>query len=103
MLLRKGKSISIVHDFEFRKLLNSGRPARVTDQVVGEPVQWLNAPSEAQFRSIAKLTGPVDREHTAHGRVEQGYLRQSYSAERTGLRIRCAGEAFQLPFLWLLI
>jgi hypothetical protein len=74
-LLRRGKPISVVHDFEFRNLLESGRPARVADRVAGEPVRWLIAPSKRQFRSVAELGGPLDREYSARGRVEQSYLR----------------------------
>jgi hypothetical protein len=37
-LIREGEPISLVHESEFRKLLEEGRPARVADQTAGEQV-----------------------------------------------------------------
>lgn len=74
-LVRKGQSISLVHDSEFRKLLAGGRPARIADRIAGDPVQWLAMPTKRRFNRAASISGPLDREHTVLGRVEQSYLR----------------------------
>ena len=75
-LIRRGQSISVVHDFEFKKLVDGRGWAKVLDRVGGQPIEWLIPPLQRQFKNIAKLNGPLDREHTAKGRVEQGYLRR---------------------------
>ena len=80
-LLRKGRRIVVVHDFEFRKLVENGRPARASDRISGQPVEWLKAPNVRQFENVAVLSGPLNRESTAHGRVEQGYLRRRLFGE----------------------
>jgi hypothetical protein len=74
-LIRKGTSISIVQDFEFRKLLEKGHRAHVDDRVAGEPVEWVVAATKRQFEAIARIPGDLDREHTVRGRLEQSYLR----------------------------
>jgi hypothetical protein len=74
-LIRQGASISLILDSEFRKLVDKGRPARVADRIAGEPVEWLATPTRRQFERAASIKGPLDREHTALGRVEQSYLR----------------------------
>ena len=79
--LRMGHRIVVVHDFEFRKLVENGRPARASDRISGQPVEWLKAPNVRQFENVAVLSGPLNRESTAHGRVEQGYLRRRLFGE----------------------
>jgi hypothetical protein len=74
-LIRRGHEIRLVHDFEFRKLLEDGRHARVSDYIAGQPVQWLQHVSKKKFEQTAVLKGPLDREHSVKGRLEQGYLR----------------------------
>jgi hypothetical protein len=74
-LMRGGHPISIVADFDFRRLLEKGRPAKVMDRVAGEPIEWLNAPSRKNFEKAANISGMLDFVHTALGRVEQGFLR----------------------------
>jgi hypothetical protein len=74
-LVRNGAKISVVHDSEFRKLLEHKTPARIVDRIAGEPVEWLTAPRKQQFVRAASIRGPLDREHSALGRVEQSYLR----------------------------
>ena len=61
-LLRKGRRIVVVHDFEFRKLVENGRPARASDRISGQPVEWLKAPNVRQFENVAVLSGPLNRE-----------------------------------------
>ena len=74
-LIRKGVFISLLNEAEFRKLMEKRKPARVADRVAGQPVQWLAPATERQFQRAANKEGPLDREHSAFGRVEQGYLR----------------------------
>lgn len=75
-LVRQGAAISLVHDSEFRKLIEDRRPARTADRIAGEPVEWLALPTKKQFIQVAKIKGPLDREHSVLGRVEQSYLRR---------------------------
>jgi hypothetical protein len=81
-LIRKGASISLVHDSEFRKLLESGNRARVADRIAGDAVQWLAAPTKREFERAASKEGSLDREHTVLGRVEQSYLRHTLFGEQ---------------------
>ena|GEM_PF-1416623 len=74
-LVRQGAAISLVHDSEFRKLLEDRRPARIADRIAGDPVEWFALPTKKQFIQAAKIKGPLDREHSVLGRVEQSYLR----------------------------
>jgi hypothetical protein len=74
-LIRKGAPISLVHDSEFRKLVEQGRRARVADRVGGEPVLWIVPATKRQFERVARIEGSLDREHTVNGRLEQSYLR----------------------------
>ena len=74
-LIRTGHSIAVVSDTEFRKLLSGQGRARVLDRVAGQPLEWLEAPPKKAFVETASIAGPLDREYTTRGRVEQGYLR----------------------------
>jgi hypothetical protein len=80
-LVRRGHSVAVVHDFEFRRLLEERRPARVCDRIAGQPVQWLVGATTRQFQKVAAIGGPLDREHSAIGRVEQGFLRHRLFGE----------------------
>jgi len=79
--IRRGASISLVYDSEFRKLLERGRRARVADRIAGEPVQWLAPATIREFERAASKEGPLDREHTVLGRAEQSYLRHTLFGE----------------------
>jgi hypothetical protein len=74
-LIEKGSPIVIVEDEEFRKLIEEGRPARCSDTIHGVPIAYLRRPEEAEFKRIARIEGPLDREFAGKGRVEQAYLR----------------------------
>src|SRR5262249_21173889 len=58
-LIRKGASIALVHDSEFRKLLELGQPARIADRIAGEPIQWLATPTRREFERAALITGAL--------------------------------------------
>jgi hypothetical protein len=73
-LIRDGHVIAIVSDLEFRKLLEGGRRAKAMDRVAGQPIEWLEKPSRRGFEQAAKISGPLDYEHSALGRVEQSFL-----------------------------
>ena len=75
-LISNGVAISLVYDSEFRKLIESGRPARVADRIAGDPVLWLEPSTERHFDRAALKAGPLDQEHSVLGRLEQSYLRQ---------------------------
>ncbi len=73
--IRAGQHIAIVQSSEFEKLLERGGPAKLLDRVAGQPIEWLVAPPQRTFKRAAAIKGPLDREHSAKGRVEQSYLR----------------------------
>jgi hypothetical protein len=79
--VRRGNSVAVVHDFEFRRLLEKRHPARVCDRIAGQPVQWLAGATTRQFEKAAAVGGPLDREHSAIGRVEQSFLRHQLFGE----------------------
>ena len=90
-LLKRGHSVALVHDFEFRKLVEDLRIARVSDSVAGQPLEWLREPTKRQFERAANITGPLDREHSANGRAEQGFLRwQLFRGAEEGACCLCA-------------
>jgi hypothetical protein len=74
-LIRSGQEIAMVADSEFQKLLEAGRPAKVLDRVAGQPIEWLVTPAKSSFENAASVSGPLDYEHSALGRIEQGFLR----------------------------
>lgn len=81
-LLRKRKNIKLVSHIEFRKLLDDRGCAKVLDRVAGIPVEWLKTPSDSDFKKSVKFDGELDREYTARGRIEQGYLRKALFGEK---------------------
>jgi hypothetical protein len=88
-----------VHDFEFRNLLVSGKPAHVADHIAGEPIEWLLTASKRQFKSIAALSGPLDREYSARGRVEQSYLRGILFGNEKQAKCALCGRTFPTSLL----
>jgi hypothetical protein len=98
-LLREGHSISVVHDFEFRKLLEKGRRARIADRIAGQPVEWLAGVTRKQFEAVARIEGPLDREQTRCGRVEQSFLRQSLFGGEEVARCSLCGRALPITLL----
>ncbi len=74
-LIRRGHPIAVMHELEFQKLVDHHRPACVSDHVGGQPIEWLRSATKEQFRNAASLRGPLDREHSAKGRIEQSFLR----------------------------
>lgn len=98
--IRKGKPIKVVHDYEFRKLVENGKPARLTTTIAGQPVEWLNAPQDPKgFLRIAKIPGALDREHTTRGRVEQGYLRSLLFKGKDFHKCALCGRPFPIELL----
>jgi hypothetical protein len=76
-LIQGGQKIAIISDFEFRKLLQNGQSAKVMDRVAGQPIEWFDTPPETSFKKAANISGPLDYEHSAMGRIEQGFLRKN--------------------------
>lgn len=75
-LRREGQDIMVVDHLEFRKLLEHGRRARASDRIAGQPFDQQEGVSRKQFQEAAAVKGPLDRELTKFGRVEQGFLRR---------------------------
>jgi hypothetical protein len=94
-MVRRGKSVALVHDTELRKLIETGHPARVSDHLAGQPVQWLIPRTEKEFQEAAFANGPLDRERSALGRVEQSFLRSKIFGEQQ--ESMCSLCARQLP------
>jgi hypothetical protein len=75
-LIRAGHRLVIVEDDEFRKLVELGRPARCSEHLAGQPIAWMAPPpDESAFRWATRFTGPLDRQCSTRGRVEQRFLR----------------------------
>jgi len=55
--IRIGQPIVVVHDYELRRLLEKGTPARAIDRVAVEPIQWLVRPSKQKFAQVASKKG----------------------------------------------
>lgn len=95
-LIRAGNRIKVIDDVEFRKLLEFGRPAKISDRVSGQPSQWLDTSSEKQFKKAAAIAGPLDREHSVKGRVEQGYLRGMLFGDKEEAECSVCGRTWPL-------
>ena len=73
--IRQGASIPLVHDSEFRKLVEQGHRARVADRVAGQPVQWGCTSDEATIRARREGRRTARSRALGLGRLEQSYLR----------------------------
>jgi hypothetical protein len=103
--------LRVVHEPDFRNLVEAGRRARISDRIAGDPVQWFTPVTKRQFTKIAAVAGSLDPEHTAKGRIEQNYLRNKRQcakgqAERPSALLFwtgwVAGEQFMGPAaLWI--
>lgn len=88
-----------LQESEFRKLLEKGTPVRVADRVAGEPVEWLAPATERQFKRATKKSGPLDREHSVLGRVEQSYLRRVLFGEAEQANCSLCGRHLPVELL----
>jgi hypothetical protein len=95
-LIREGRDVIVVEDYDFRQWLESGVPAPAADYVAGQPIAWLApSPSEAEFKRVARIRGPLDREQTVKGRTEQRFLRtQLFRGKK---KVKCALCGCALP------
>ena len=98
-LVRVGRRIALVHEVEFRKLIEEGRPARVSDHLAGQPFDWLRIVTNKQFRKAAAIQGSLDREHSAIGRVEQSFLRRSLFGDSEKWECSLCGRRLPLALL----
>jgi hypothetical protein len=79
--------------------LEKGRPARACDRIAGQPVQWLIGATPSQFQSAAAISGPLDREQSAIGRVEQSFLRRRLFGEVEEATCALCGRRVPLSLL----
>lgn len=86
-------------DYEFQKLIEKGKPARVASTIAGQPMQWLETPSEVVFNNICKISGALDREYTVKGRLEQGYLRTQLFKGKSSSNCAICGREFPIELL----
>jgi len=98
-IIRDGGSIALVQDTEFRKLIERGKKARVSDTIAGQPVRWLSAATKRQFKHAAAIDGPLDREHSVLGRVEQSYLRRRLFGSREIIACALCGRRVSVVLL----
>jgi len=91
--IQEGQHLVIVASEEFRRLLELNRPARCLDHVAGKPIAWLvPPPSRESFESVARISGPLDREQTVKGRTEQGFLRNLLFPKKEAAYCSLCGE-----------
>jgi hypothetical protein len=98
-LLRSGQKLVVVDDFEFRKLLEDRRRARLSDRIAGQPIQWLVSVPLRQFLPAAVISGPLDREFSALGRVEQSFLRQRLFGDAETSNCSLCGKPLPIELL----
>lgn len=57
-LLKTGKIILTVHDYDFRILLERGKPAKTLDRIAGQPIEWCLPPiKKEKYIRISKSPG----------------------------------------------
>jgi hypothetical protein len=97
--IRAGQRIVLVASEDLYTLLDRGKPARRLDYVAGQPVKWLEPTSKKDFLDVTLISGPLDREHTAKGRVEQSYLRAQLLQKRTIAECEMCGQLLPADLL----
>jgi hypothetical protein len=98
-LIGDGHPLKVVPDYEFRKLIDTGKPARVAGTIAGQPIEWLQTPSKGVFHNITKVRGALDREYTTNGRLEQGYLRAQLLKGKSTSECAICGREFPVELL----
>lgn len=94
-LIREGRRLLIIHDYEFQRLLEKGRPARCSDYIAGHPIAFLvPPPPKTAFERVASIRGPLDREQTVLGRIEQAFLRSQLFQGQDLARCSLCGHDF---------
>jgi hypothetical protein len=97
--LRRGQALIVVTSTALSALFRRGTAARRREEVAGQPVEWLVPASEAAFLSVSRIPGPLDREYTHKGRVEQSYLRKLLLGKETSARCQMCGETLPSDLL----
>lgn len=99
-LIQNGKPLVVVHDYEFRRLIEDKKPARLATTVAGQPIEWLSpSPDATDFLRIARMSGALDREYTSKGRLEQSFLRRHLFKEKKFCDCALCGCKFPIPLL----
>ncbi len=100
-LIREGRQLLVVHDYEFRKLLEEGKPARCSEYVAGQPIAWLKPPPRRRvFDGVARFEGSLDEEHSVLGRAEQGFLRAWLFQGKSRARCSLCGHEFPVELMF---
>jgi hypothetical protein len=97
--IRAGQIIILVKSEDLYLLLHGGKPARRLDYVAGQPLEWLEPISRKSFLDVARISGPLDREHTVMGRVEQSYLRAQLLQGKTVTECEMCGRTLPADLL----
>ncbi|MBU1700910.1 MAG: hypothetical protein KJ970_13740 [Candidatus Eisenbacteria bacterium] len=99
-LIRGGNEIAVIDDYEFRKVVEDEKPGRFANTVAGQPIEWLRPPKDSKsYEKGCKISGPLDREYTSKGRLEQGYLRSHLFRNKEKDTCALCGRLFPLELL----
>jgi hypothetical protein len=99
-LIQAGQQLFVVDDYEFEKLIEKARPARLSTVLAGQPTEWFRpVRNDKAFIRSCNIAGPLDREYTARGRVEQAYLRSKLFNRAVKAKCALCGDVFPTDLL----
>jgi hypothetical protein len=98
--IREGQPINVMPDIELKRLLEGGKRARLSDTLMGQPIDFLLPPPRRRDveRSL-HLSGDLDRVQQSVGRVEQRYLRWELFGDNEAARCDLCTRTFPVQFL----
>ena len=98
--IRDGQPINVVSDIDLKRLLESGKRAKLSDTVMGQPIDFLLPPPKRRDvdRSL-RLSGDLDRIRQSLGRVEQRYLRWELFGDAEVASCDLCARMFPVQFL----
>lgn len=100
-LLKTGKIILTVHDYDFQNLIESGKAAKALDRIAGgQPIEWfLPVMEKERYFKICKAPGTLDREHSVKGRLEQKFLREQLFGNKLFFTCSICGKILPLEIM----
>ncbi|MFA5803866.1 MAG: hypothetical protein WC879_04435 [Melioribacteraceae bacterium] len=99
-LLKTGKIILTVHDYDFQNLIESGKAAKALNRIAGQPIEWLlPALEKEKYFKISKVPGTLDREHSVKGRLEQKFLREQLFGNKSFFKCGICGKILPLGIM----
>lgn len=98
--VQSGKRLFVVDDYEFEKLIDKRLAARLSTVLAGQPIEFLRpVRSKDEFIRSCNIAGPLDREYTARGRLEQAYLRSQLFGGASKAKCALCGNWFPTELL----